>query len=431
MRVLVIGNGGREHALIWKLSRSPHVKELYSAAGNGGIKALASCVPIQPESTVELARFAKDMGVGLTVVGPELPLSLGIGDVFRKMGLRIFGPSAEAAQLESSKVFAKLFMERHKIPTPPFQICGSYQEAEDIIKKDDFGYPLVIKADGLAAGKGVVVCNDQKEALNAAKLMMVEKKFGPSGERIIVEQCLTGQEMSFMVISDGERFIPLLPSSDYKRAFDNDEGPNTGGMGAYCPTSGINRDTFMKTLTTIIGPTIAGMIEEGRPYQGLLYGGLMMTEDGPKVLEFNCRFGDPETQVVLPLIKSDLYELLFSAAEGNLTGVKPVLPKGNSVTVVVAAEGYPGSYKTGMKIKGIKKAEQVEGVTVFHAGTILKDDGYYTSGGRVLNVTAVGPNLPKAIYQAYQAAEMISFEGARYRTDIGHNAIVVTQAEKS
>lgn len=431
MRVLVIGNGGREHALIWKLSQSPHVKELYCAAGNGGIEAFASCVPIQPENTVELARFAKDMGVGLTIVGPELPLSLGIGDVFRKMGLRIFGPSSEAAQLESSKVFAKLFMQRHKIPTAPFQVCGSFQEAEDVIKKGDFGFPLVLKADGLAGGKGVFVCSNQKEATNAARLIMAEKKFGAAGERIIIEKCLTGQELSFMVISDGERFLPLLPSSDYKRAFDDDEGPNTGGMGAYCPTTGINRDIYIRILTDIIGPTIAGMNEAGRPYQGLLYGGLMLTDEGPMVLEFNSRFGDPETQVVLPLIKTDLYELLFATTEGNMIGIKPILPTGHAVTVVIAADGYPGSYKTGLKISGIEKAERLEGVTVFHAGTEKREDGYYTSGGRVLNVTAVGPNLPKAIYQAYQAAEMISFEGARYRTDIGHNAIVVNQAEKS
>lgn len=424
MRILVVGNGGREHALTWKLKQSPHCKEIFCATGNGGMASLGSCVPIQPENTLELANFAKDMGVGLTVVGPELPLSLGIVDVFKKMGLRVFGPKAEAAKLESSKIFAKLFMERYNIPTAPFKVCGSFQEAEAVLKRAELGYPVVLKADGLAAGKGVLICKDKKEAIEGARQLMLEKNFGPAGDRIIIEKCLSGPEVSFMVICDGKRFLPLFPSCDYKRAFDNDEGPNTGGMGAYSPSVMVDRELYLKILDTIVEPTIQGMSEDGRPFSGLLYCGLMLTEDGPSVLEYNCRFGDPETQVILPLLKNDLLEIMHSVADGSLCNVESCAPDGHAVTVVMAADGYPGSYSKGMEISGIQEAEAIDGVTVFHAGTRLEEGRLLTSGGRVLNVTATAPQLEQAIFHAYKAVDRIKFDGARVRTDIAHKAIV-------
>lgn len=420
MKVLVVGSGGREHALVWKLKSSPHVSEIFCAPGNGGIAADATCVPITSDKIVELARFAGDLSIDLTVVGPELPLSLGISDVFHRSGLRVFGPSGDAAQIECSKVFAKQFMQRHNIPTAPFRICNSFDEARRCIKSKEFGYPLVLKADGLAAGKGVIIAGNEEEALQAAQSLMVDKRFGPAGEQIVIEQFLEGREVSFMVICDGERFLPLLPSRDYKRAFDNDEGPNTGGMGAFSSPADLNKKMHIRILIDIVGPVVEAMIEEGRWYRGLLYCGLILTTDGPVVLEFNCRFGDPETQVVLPLIENDLFEILCAAADGEMQRVSPLIPVGSGLTVVIAAEGYPGSYQTGMRIDGLTEASEVEGVTVFHAGTELKDGEIVTAGGRVLNVTAVAPHLPQAIFHAYQAVEMIKFEGARYRKDVAH-----------
>ena len=428
MRVLVVGSGGREHALVKTLGGSPRVREVFCAPGNGGISMDATCVPISPESTVELARFAGELSIDLTVVGPEMPLSIGIADVFRKSGLRIFGPGTEAAQLESSKVFAKRFMERNSIPTAPSRICNSFEDASMAIKSREFGFPVVLKADGLAAGKGVLICMDRKEALDGARALMVEQRFGPAGERIIVEKFIAGVEVSFMVLSDGERFLPLIPSCDYKKAFDGDEGPNTGGMGAYAPSTMVDITTHRRILTEIVGPTIGAMMEEGRPYTGVLYCGLILTDEGPQILEYNCRFGDPETQVVLPLLRSDLFEILFAAAEDNMVGIKLQAPDKHAVTVVVAVDGYPGSYPKGMEITGIDRAEELQGVTVFHAGTKMEDGRIITSGGRVLNVTAVAPELPKAIYRVYKAVERIDFDGARYRSDIAHNAMTANRS---
>jgi len=423
MKVLVVGGGGREHSLVWKLSQSPQVSEVFCAPGNGGIASLATCVPIAPENTVELARFAEEIGIELTVVGPEIPLSLGIADVFRRQNLPIFGPGADAAQLESSKVFAKLFLERHGIPTALFRVCTSHNEAVASIKSSEFGFPVVLKADGLAAGKGVLIAKDKKAALEAARTLMVDRKFGPAGERVVVEKFLSGTEVSFMVISDGERFLPLVPSCDYKKAFDGDEGPNTGGMGAYAPSVSVDVALYRQILLSVVSPTIEAMADEGRPYRGVLYCGLILTDEGPQVLEFNCRFGDPESQVVLPLMQVDLFEILLAAARGGMRGISGMPPEGSAVTVVVAAEGYPESYEKGMEIKGLDEAGEVEGVTVFHAGTRLEGERLLTSGGRVLNVTAVADRLPRAIYHAYQAAELVRFDGARYRGDIAHNAV--------
>lgn len=413
------------------LSRSPHVKELFCAPGNGGIQADATCVPIAPDNTVELARFAEELRIDLTVVGPEQPLALGIVDVFQRRGLRVFGPDSEAVQLESSKVFAKLFLERNGIPTAPFRVCASYDEAVKYIKSGEFGFPVVLKADGLAAGKGVLIARDEAEALEAAGNLMLDKKFGEAGERVVVEKFLSGTEISYLVICDGERFLPLVPSADYKKAFDGDEGPNTGGMGAYAPSVIVDVVMHRRILTKIIGPTIEAMIVEGRPYKGVLYCGLINTEEGLSVLEFNCRFGDPETQVVLPLTSADLFEILHAAADGEMKGVVNPPPRDHAVTVVIAAGGYPGSYDKGMVIEGLDEASSIEGVDIFHAGTRMDGDRLVTSGGRVLNVTAVAPELPRAIYLAYQAAELVRFEDCRYRTDIAHNAVSGAAAPKS
>ena len=423
MRVLVIGGGGREHAIVRTLARSPQVSEVFCAPGNGGIAREATCIPISPENTVELARFADELSINLTVVGPEMPLSLGIVDLFKRQGLHIFGPGSEAAQLECSKVFSKLFMERHEIPTPDFRVCTAHDDAVKTIKSGEFGFPVVLKADGLAAGKGVLICKNKKEALAGARELMVEKRFGPAGERIVIEEFASGTEISFMVITDGDRFLPLVPSCDYKKALDGDEGLNTGGMGAYAPSVDMDVVMHRRILTEIVGPTIGAMMEEGRPYCGVLYCGLILTEEGPKVLEYNCRFGDPETQVVLPLLESDIFEILNLAADGEMRGVKLSPPKNSAVTVVIASGGYPGSYEKGKEISGLADAEKIEGISVFHAGTAKVDDRIVTSGGRVLNVTAVAPELEQSIYLAYQAASKISFEGARYRSDIAHNAI--------
>jgi phosphoribosylamine--glycine ligase len=321
-------------------------------------------------------------------------------------------------------------MQRHGIPTATFRVCVSHEEAEKVIKSGRFDYPTILKADGLAAGKGVLICENEQEALAAAGVLMVEKRFGSAGDRIIIEEFLRGTEVSFMVISDSLHFLPLVPSCDYKKAFDGDEGPNTGGMGAYAPSTTVDANTYRRILAEIVGPTIGAMRDEGRPYSGVLYCGLILTDEGPRVLEYNCRFGDPEAQVVLPLMKADLFEILRAAADGKMTGIKMPAPREHAVTVVLAAEGYPGSYQKGMEITGLEEAEALEGVTVYHAGTKEEDGKIVTSGGRVLNVTATHSELPKAIYNAYKGAELVSFEGARYRSDIAHNAVSGSERNK-
>jgi phosphoribosylamine--glycine ligase len=423
MKVLVIGSGGREHALVWKLQQSQHVSEIFCTGSNGGIARSASCVAIDPESIDELADFADNIGIDLTVVGPEVPLSMGIVDVFRSRGLCIFGPDKLAARLEASKIFSKEFMRRHDIPTAAFDTCSTMEEAEAALKSDKFGYPVVLKADGLAAGKGVIIAQNEAEALAAASEMLEDHRFGKAGDRILIEKCLVGEEVSFMVISDGKKFLPLVPARDHKRAFDNDEGPNTGGMGVFAPAGDLDPATFRTILTKIVSPTINGMQAEETPFQGVLYCGLMLTEDGPQVLEYNARFGDPETQVVLPLLQADLYEILKLAADGQLTIDTPLELAGAAVTVVMAAEGYPGSYEKGMKIEGLETVAAQEDIIVFHAGTAQDGADVVTTGGRVLSVTAIGETLEQATARAYEGVEMIKFDGAFYRTDIAKKSI--------
>lgn len=424
MRVLVVGSGGREHALVWKIHQSPLVKELYCAPGNAGISEIADCVPIDAASIIELADFATEIKIDLTVVGPELPLSLGIADEFAKRGLRVFGPRRDAAELETSKVFAKEFMLRNGIPTAPCRIFRSEEEALKHLGKKGTAYPTVVKADGLAQGKGVVVAADRAEAEEAVRSMMSGRRFGSAGDAVLIEDCLVGTEASFFALCDGSRVAPWPTSQDYKRAMDGDEGPNTGGMGCYSPSPFVDRDTFREITTKILTPTVVGMNKEGRTYRGILYVGLMLTEEGPQVLEYNCRLGDPEAEVLLPRMADDIVPLLSEAADGTLPTETPISWKQEAaVTVVLASGGYPGSYGKGKRIEGLAAGEP-GGPVVFHAGTRKAPDGSVeTAGGRVLAVTALGSGLEEAAAGCYQAVSKISFEGVQYRKDIAKSAI--------
>ena len=430
MRVLVIGSGGREHALVWKLKQSPLLKEIYCAPGNPGIAQLADCIDVDPSDIVELADFAEKLSIGLTVVGPELPLILGVADEFQKRGLPVFGPSRAAAELEGSKAFAKNFMKKHGIPTARFQVVSSAEEAKAVIKKEELGLPLVVKADGLAGGKGVTVAATIKEALDAADHLSQQK----AGSRLVLEEFLEGEEVSFFVLSDGAKVFPLVAAQDAKRAFDGDEGPNTGGMGTVCPATMLRAETLKRIMQEIVLPTISKMAADGRRYQGLLYCGLMITKDGPKVLEYNVRFGDPETQAVLPRFKGDLLALFKEVAEGKLAQHKPDWSREPAITVILASGGYPGSYETGKKIEGVDLAKGVdiaEGVCLFHAGTKESEDSLVTAGGRVLAVTGIGQNIKAAIERTYQAVGNIRFEGMHYRKDIGQKALARMSGEGS
>lgn len=424
MRILVIGSGGREHALVWKIRQSPLAEEVYCAPGNAGIASMADCVGIEPSDIIELADFAAKIKVDLTVVGPEFPLDLGIVDEFAKRGLRIFGPSNAAAQIESSKVFAKEFMERHGIPTAGFKVFGSEAETLEHLKAKSTRYPLVVKADGLAAGKGVVVAKDFAEAEAAVKKIMTDRVFGTSGDSVIVEECLEGVEVSFTAICDGLRLAAWPTSQDYKRAHDGDEGPNTGGMGCYSPSAYVDAETFKEILSEIMTPTVAGLAKEGRPYKGILYGGVMLTASGPKVLEFNCRLGDPECEALLPRMKSDLVPLLTAAADGALPLDGPIeWSKEAAVTVVLASGGYPGSFAKGATITGAEEAAS-EGTAVFHCGTKRSAAGKLeTAGGRVLAVTGTAPTLEAAARRSYEAASRIKFDKMHFRKDIAAKAI--------
>jgi phosphoribosylamine--glycine ligase len=423
MKILVVGNGGREHALVWKIRQSPLVKEVYCAPGNAGIAEQADCVPIDTSNIVEVADFAQSIKADLTVVGPELPMVLGIGDEFRRRGLSIFCPSRKAAEIEGSKAFAREFMQRHNIPSPRYEICGSPDEAKAFVKRAPYGYPLVVKADGLASGKGTVVAENEAEALDAVASIMSEKKFGSAGARIVMEEFLRGDEVSFLVFSDGSRVVPMISVQDHKRLSDGDSGPNTGGMGTVAPSTNMSLDVHKQIMQDIILPTVKGLDAEGRRYQGVLYAGLMMTDAGPKVLEYNARFGDPETQVIMARMRSDLVPVLKGVADGQLGDVKMEWTKEPAVCVVLAAGGYPDDVETGKEVKGLAALKGVPDLQVFHAATALKDGKVVTVGGRVLGITALGQNLDAAVQRAYDAADKIHFDGMQFRKDIGAKAL--------
>ncbi len=420
MNILVIGSGGREHAIIWKLKQSKKVKNIFCAPGNGGISQLAKCVNVKPDASRTLVEFAQRNKIDLTIVGPEGPLSQGIVDDFRRKKLRIFGPERKAAQLESSKVFSKEFMRQYHIPTAPFRVFTSYAEAIGFCNSAEF--PLVIKADGLAAGKGVAVVKDIPQATAALDDIMMKKIFGKAGDRVVIESFLAGTEVSIMAITDGKVIVPLIPSQDHKRAFDNDRGPNTGGMGAYAPVDFITPETMELIQEHILVPTINGLRNENIPYAGVLYAGLMLTEAGPRVLEFNCRFGDPETQVVLPLLRTDLVDVLMATVEGKV-GNLPKLEwrKGAAACVIMASRGYPGSYKNGIPINGLDTIKD-NNSAVFHAGTKRENGRFFTNGGRVLGVTGFDNDLKAAIDRAYTSVKKIRYDGAMFRRDIGAKA---------
>jgi phosphoribosylamine--glycine ligase len=419
MRVLVVGQGAREHAICWKLRQSPRVKEIYAAPGNAGIAQVADCVAIGVADIIELADFAEKLKMDLTVVGPELPLTLGIVDEFQKRRLPIFGPSRLAAELEGSKVFSKEFMRKYEIPTAEAIVCSSTDEAKAALKKTK--YPAVIKVEGLAAGKGVVIVQSVKEADKYLHLVFEEKKFGNAANRILVEEYLEGEEVSFMVITDGKGFVPLAPAKDYKKANDGDTGPNTGGMGAHSPAVVLNGDTAGEIVKQIMLPTIQGMAEEGRPYSGCLYAGLILTRKGPKVLEYNCRFGDPETQVQMLRLEDDLAELLLKVANGDLEDTKLSWKKEAAACVVVAVKGYPAEYPKGQEVVIDPIGE--DGVVLFHAGTVKKGEKLVNVAGRVISVCAHARTLTEALAKTYRAVPKIRFEGATYRRDIGYRAL--------
>ncbi len=421
MRILVVGGGGREHALCWKFAQSPLVEKVFCAPGNAGIAEDAECVPLAVNDFEGLARFAKEQEITFTIVGPEDPLAQGIVDYFNERGLKIFGPRAQAAQIEGSKVFAKRLMAKYGIPTAAFEVFEDPQEAKRYVEEK--GAPIVVKADGLAAGKGVMVCRSVEEAKAAVDKIMVKKAFGEAGKRVVIEECLVGEEASFMVLTDGKTILPLPSSQDHKPLLDNDQGPNTGGMGAYSPAPVVTPALAQEIMETIMEPVIRALAQEGIPYQGVLYAGLMIVEGKPYVLEFNCRFGDPECQPLMMRIKSDLAALIKAALEGDLAGKSLEIDEKAAVCVVMASQGYPGKYEKGKVIHGLEEAARLPGVKIFHAGTARKDGRYVTNGGRVLGVTALGEDIPEAIDRAYEAVEKISWQGVHYRRDIGAKAL--------
>lgn len=428
MKILVVGSGGREHALVWKLSQSQRVKKIYCAPGNGGISKLAECVTLSPYDVSSFVKFAKKNSIDLTVVGPELPLSLGIVDEFEKEGLHIFGPKKNASVIESSKCFAKEFCSRHGIPTAPFSFFTNVKEAKATLVKEG-RFPLVVKADGLAQGKGVVVAKNREEAFKAIDDMLVFEKFGEAGRKIIIEDFMEGEEATFMGITDGTHFLPLETSQDHKRIYDHDQGPNTGGMGAMSPAPVITPEVFEKVVRKIITPFLKGMRDEDRLYRGIIYVGLMVHESEPKVVEFNCRFGDPEAEVILFRMKSDLVELIDSAVSGRLADSKVSFYRQPSVCVVMASQGYPGSYETNKRIHGLENINSSKNAHVFHCGTRLEGGHIVTAGGRILAVTARGNNLKKTIQKAYQEVSKIHWDGVFYRKDIAQKGLMRNKRE--
>lgn len=421
MKVLVIGSGGREHVLAWKLSKSRKVDKVFCAPGNGGIGRVAKCVNIKANNIKALVDFATRNKIGLTVVGPEDPLTKGIVNEFQKKRLKIFGPDRKAAQIEGSKVFTKEFMRKYHIPTAAFKVFSTSAEAIGFCKSVEF--PIVIKADGLAAGKGVILVRNLEEASSCIDDIMIKKKFGDAGNKIVIESFLKGSEISVMAFTDGKTIVPLLSSQDHKQAYDGDRGPNTGGMGAYCPTSIMDNSLYEQVMEYILRPTITGLQHEGITYKGILYAGLMITETGPKVLEYNCRFGDPETQAVLPLLKTDLLELMLGVVNQKLAGFQKLDWLNESAAcVVMASKGYPSKYRTGLKISGLQNANS-NSLQVFHAGTEQKGNQIVTSGGRVLGIVGIDKTLQQALNKAYQGVNKIKFEGAMFRRDIGFKAL--------
>lgn len=421
MQVLVIGGGGREHTLVWKLAQSKKVTKLYAAPGNPGMKDLAECVDLDIADLDGLADWAEKHAIDLTVVGPEAPLVAGIVDVFKARGLTIFGPSAKAAEIEGSKIFSKELMEKYGVPTAFFKVCDNLADARAFVEEK--GAPIVIKADGLAAGKGVVVAMTRDEALAALDEMMGAHKFGSAGNRVVIEEFMEGEEASLLAFTDGKTIVPMLAAQDHKRVNDGDQGPNTGGMGAYCPAPVMTNALKEKTVKEVLRPIVDALAKEGRPYSGCLYAGLMIKGDSVKVVEFNARFGDPETQVVLPLLKSDLAEIMVACANGTLTPDLVEWSDKAAVCVVMASGGYPASYKKGIPITGLKAANAMDDVVVFHAGTREEDGKILTNGGRVLGVTAVADDIPSAQQKAYDAVDKIHFDGAHYRQDIAWRAL--------
>ena len=418
MKILIIGGGGREHAMAWKLRQSALVDKIWCAPGNGGIARDAECVPLDAGNVAAAAALAERLGVDLTIVGPELPLVNGIADEFARRGLTILGPGKAAAQLEGSKIFAKRFMERHGIPTAA--VRGVFETAAEARAAFESGpWPLVIKADGLCAGKGVLVASNVQEAAEFMERLIVKREFGDAGARVLLEEGLAGQELSYIVLTDGENFISLAPTRDHKRAFDNDEGPNTGGMGTYSSDGILTAELEEEILATIVRPTLAGLRRENMEYRGFIFFGLMLTESGPKVLEYNCRLGDPETQSILLRADFDFARACAEAANGKLGAAQAKWLPGASVCVVMASEGYPARPVLGAEMAGLEEASKVRGAVVFHAGTKMKHGHYYTSGGRILGVGAVGASLPEATALAYDAASRIRIPGAHYRRDIG------------
>jgi len=422
MRILVIGSGGREHALVWKIAQSKLADKIFCAPGNAGISKDAECIDINSDDIPQLLDFAKKEKINFTVVGPEAPLDKGIVDEFTKYGLNIFGPNKDAARLESSKAFAKEIMKEFDVPTAPFAIFDDAAEALDYIKNKK--YPLVIKADGLAAGKGVVIAENKDKAVESIHSMMKDKIFGHAGNRVIIEDCLVGEEASILVFTDSKQIVPLASSQDHKRVFDQDKGPNTGGMGAYSSAPVVTPALFNEVLEKVIYRVISGLASKGIIYKGVLYAGIIITKDGPKVLEFNVRFGDPETQAILPRLKSDLLEVMIAASNEKLSRYKALDWDNRScVCVVISSRGYPGDYEKGKAITGLDEVAKLKDIAVFHAGTKKVQDKIVTSGGRVLGVTGLGKDIKETRDKTYQAVDKIHFDGMHYRRDIGYRAL--------
>ncbi len=422
MKILVIGSGGREHSLVWKISQSTKVDKIFCIPGNAGISELAECINISLDEFDKIVKFAKENKIDLTVVGPEKPLADGIVDCFKENGLNIIGPDKKASKLECSKSFAKNFMKRYNIPTAEFEIFDNYDDAISFIEKfyeKPFNSFLVVKADGLCAGKGVTVCNSIYEMRDAIEESMIKKRFGSAGERIVIEEKLEGEEASLMAFCDGKNISLMVPSQDHKRVFDNDKGPNTGGMGAYAPAPVVTKEILDKAKKEIFENFLKGLKNEKMDYKGVIYAGIMVTSEGPKVLEFNVRFGDPETQAVLPLLKTDIIDIFTAILEERLDKIKVFWHEESAVCVVVASAGYPDEYEKGKKILGLEQIKKDNEVIVFHAGTVKKNGNYFTAGGRVLGVTATGKDLRDAMRKAYRGVKKISWEGLHYRKDIG------------